>query len=137
MSKLFLKKAIKTYAVCALTIGLFMTSNIVIFLALTAYVINNTIKLSQLRLLIGRILRSGQGVAAILYRVKISRDKPEKERGINPLLRGVVAAILYRVKQLIFIQRRNYELKNLLMSACLAQLNSAKPSHSVSHASIK
>jgi len=44
MSVAFIKKAIKFYAHCALSIGLFMTSSIVIALAITAYVIHASIK---------------------------------------------------------------------------------------------
>lgn len=44
MSMLFLKKAIKFYANCALPIGLFMTSSIVIALAIMAYIIHASIK---------------------------------------------------------------------------------------------
>ncbi len=44
MSQHFIKKAVKTYAACALTMGLFMTSKIVILLALTAYAVYAMIK---------------------------------------------------------------------------------------------
>jgi len=44
MSSLFLKKAVKYYAASALSIGLFMTSKIVILLALAAYIIYGMLK---------------------------------------------------------------------------------------------
>lgn len=44
MSNIFLKKAVKTYATCALTLGLIMTSKIAILLALIAYGIHASIK---------------------------------------------------------------------------------------------
>jgi hypothetical protein len=44
MSATFIKKSIKIYAHCALSMGLFMTSSIVIALAITAYIIHASIK---------------------------------------------------------------------------------------------
>ncbi len=44
MSQLFIKKAIKTYAACALTMGLFMTSTLTIALAIIAYIAYAMIK---------------------------------------------------------------------------------------------
>jgi len=44
MSATFIKKAIKIYAHCALSMGLFMTSSIVITLAIAAYIIYASIK---------------------------------------------------------------------------------------------
>jgi len=44
MSSAFLKKAVKYYASCALTLGFFMSSKVVLLLALTAYILYASIK---------------------------------------------------------------------------------------------